>query len=405
MTYRSEPVPNDWDRRGLPAWTYHSPALFALERDTIFLTHWQVAGHVSDIPTPGDWLTFDLLGERALVVRGQDGVIRAFMNLCRHRGARVVDGAQGKCRGALVCPFHGWVYNLDGTLRGAARPETFGEGFDKAAFGLKPLDLEIFAGFLFLRFRSGPQPAVAELLAPYAADLVAQRSETLLPVRAAPWTQDLPVNWKSVRDVDNEGYHVALAHPALQDLYGRDYRDLYLPGGLHVSYGIFGDRPGRRWSVRNYVKFSSDAADRPLHLHLQKNWSYYGLFPNTVIAFTPESAQYYHDLPLAPGLTRLTGRSYRYPDETRAQRAARYLAGRIDNQTSAEDQQLSIWSNESMVSRNFEGFHLSDLEWGLRRHHDQLRQLLPVMLREKAPEEPEMPRINDEMGCQTGKAP
>ena len=85
-----------------------------------------------------------LLGERALVIRGQDGVVRAFMNLCRHRGARVVDGAQGKCRGALVCPFHGWVYNLDGSLRGVSRPDTFGEGLDKSAFGLKPLELEIF---------------------------------------------------------------------------------------------------------------------------------------------------------------------------------------------------------------------------------------------------------------------
>ncbi len=398
MTLQSEPVPQVWDRRGLPAWTYHSPALFALERERLFLTHWQVAGHAADIPAPGDWLTFDLLGERALVLRGAKGEIRAFQNLCRHRGARVVDGAQGHCRGALVCPFHGWVYNLDGTLRGAARPETFGEGFDKAAFGLKPLEAEVFGGFIFLRFLPGPQPAVADLLAPYAADFAAQQSAALLPARPGPWAQELPVNWKSVRDVDNEGYHVALAHPALQDLYGRDYRDLYLPGGLHVSYGIFGDRPGRRWSVRNYLRLAEPPPGRPPHLH--RNWSYYGLFPNTVIAFTPESAQFYQDLPLTPGLTRLTGRSYRYAEETRRQRAARYLAGRIDAQTSAEDRQLSVWSNESMQSNHFEGFHLSDLEWGLRRHHDMLRGILPVMRRAAAPAETEIARVNDEMICQ-----
>lgn len=398
MTLQSEPVPQVWDRRGLPAWTYHSPALFALERERLFLTHWQVVGHTADIPAPGDWLTFDLLGERALVLRGAKGEIRAFQNLCRHRGARVVDGAQGHCRGALVCPFHGWVYNLDGTLRGAARPETFGEGFDKAAFSLKPLEAEVFGGFIFLRFLPGPQPAVADLLAPYAADFAAQQSAVLLPARPDPWAQELPVNWKSVRDVDNEGYHVALAHPALQDLYGRDYRDLYLPGGLHVSYGIFGDRPGRRWSVRNYLRLAEQPPGRPPHLH--RNWSYYGLFPNTVIAFTPESAQFYQDLPLTPGLTRLTGRSYRYAEETRRQRAARYLAGRIDAQTSAEDRQLSVWSNESMQSHHFEGFHLSDLEWGLRRHHDMLRGILPVMRRAAAPAETEITRVNDEMICQ-----
>ena len=94
------PTPATWDRRGLPGWAYRSPALFDLERTDLFLTHWQVAGHVSDIPGPGDWLTFDLMGERALVIRGRDGVVRGFHNLCRHRGARVVDGARGQCKGA-----------------------------------------------------------------------------------------------------------------------------------------------------------------------------------------------------------------------------------------------------------------------------------------------------------------
>ncbi|WP_225029627.1 aromatic ring-hydroxylating oxygenase subunit alpha [Xinfangfangia pollutisoli] len=399
LTDLSLPVPAKWDRSGLPAWTYDSKALFALERAQVFLSHWQVAGHESDIPNPGDWLTFDLLGERALVVRGQDGVPRAFLNLCRHRGARVVDGTAGTCRGALICPFHGWVYNLDGSLRGAARPETFDKGFDRAQFGLKPVEMQIFAGFLFLRFRPGPQPDVADLLAPYAADFAANRAETLVPAQTASWTTELPVNWKSVRDVDNEGYHVALAHPALQDLYGRDYRDIYLPGGLHVSYGIFGDRPGRRWSVRQYIQHTPEQPHLPPHL--KRNWAYYGLFPNTVFAFTPEGAQYYHDLPIEPSRTLLTGRQYRYPNETRQMRLARYLATRIDRETSAEDQQLSIWSNESMLSEGFEGFHLSDLEYGLRRHHDQLRRLLPVTTRAEPPPEDEMQRLNDELICQS----
>ena len=403
LPFTSDPMPEGWDRKGLPAWCYHSQELFALEREEVFLRHWQVVGHISDLAAPGDWLGFDLLDERAVIIRGQDGVIRAFMNLCRHRGARVVEGSQGQCRSALVCPFHGWVYNLDGTLRGAARPETFGEGIDKSAFALKPLELEIFAGFLFLRFRPGPQPSVAEWLAPYAAEFAAWQSESLLPVDVAGWTTDLPVNWKSVRDVDNEGYHVALAHPGLQDLYGRDYRDIYLPDGLHVSYGFYGDRPGRGWSVRNYVKHSPLREELPPHL--RRNWAYYGLFPNTVIAFTPESAQFYHDLPLSPGQTRLTGRQYRLPREDRQTRAARYLAQRIDRETSAEDQQLSIWSNESMRSEHFEGFHLSDLEYGLRRHHDQLRAVLPVMRREAPPAETEIRALNKELACQNPVRP
>ncbi|MBL9063208.1 MAG: aromatic ring-hydroxylating dioxygenase subunit alpha [Tabrizicola sp.] len=394
MPLKSLPVPNDWDRSGLPPWTYHSDALLTLERDHVFLNHWQVAGHISDLPAPGDWLTFDLLGERAVVMRGQDGQVRAFHNLCRHRGARVVDGRQGHCRGSVVCPFHGWVYNLDGSLRGAAQPDSFG-GLDKAKFGLKPIELEVFHGFVFLRFHPGPQPAVADLLSPYAADFAAYGSTAMLPAATASWETELPVNWKSVRDVDNEGYHVPLAHPSLQELYGRDYRDIYLDHGLHMSFGVFGDRPGRRWSVRHYVKYAPEHADLPTHL--RKSWTYYGLWPNTVFAFTPEGAQYYHDLPRGPARTLLTGRSYRPANETRAQMLARYLAMRIDRDTSAEDQQLTIWSNESMKSQAFDGFHLSDHEWGLRRHHDRLRAQVPVMGLLTAPSEAEMVRLNAEM--------
>lgn len=398
LPYDALKVPNDWDRKGLPGWTYHSPALFALERERVFLTHWQLAGHVCDVPAPGDWLAFDLLGERAVVMRGQDGVVRAFHNLCRHRGARVVDGAQGTCRGAIVCPFHGWVYNLDGTLRGASRPESFG-GMDRAAFGLKPIEMETFHGFIFLRFAPGPQPPVAQLLAPFSADFAAYGFDRLLPVSTPDWTTDLPVNWKSVRDVDNEGYHVALAHPGLQELYGRTYRDLNLADGLSISHGEFGDAPGRGWSVRHYVRLSPPRDDLPGHL--RRAWTYYGLFPNMVIAATPEGVQFYQDLPLSPGLTRLTGRLYRWPDESRAARAARYLAVRIDRATSAEDRQLSIWSNESMQSSAFEGFHLSDLEYGLRRHHDGLRALLPVMTQAHAPPEDRIRALNDELICQS----
>ena len=217
LPYDLVSVPNDWDRSGLPAWSYHSKALFALERDKVFMTHWQFVGHECDIPNPGDWVAFDLLGERALIMRGKDGVVRAFHNLCRHRGARVVDGAQGHCKGAIVCPFHGWVYNLDGTLRGAAQPTTFGE-MKREDFGLKPIEMEIFQGFIFIRFAAGPQPSLAELLAPLLSDFTAYDVKSIVPVEVPDWSTDLPVNWKSVRDVDNEGYHVPVAHPGLQDL-------------------------------------------------------------------------------------------------------------------------------------------------------------------------------------------
>ncbi|WP_421692942.1 aromatic ring-hydroxylating oxygenase subunit alpha [Aestuariivirga sp.] len=402
LPYPTLAIPNDWDRSGLPAWTYHSKALFELERQKLFLTHWQLAGHECDIPAAGDWLSFDLLGERAVVMRGNDGVVRAFHNLCRHRGARVVDGDKGHCRGAIVCPFHGWVYNLDGSLRGAARPSSFGD-LKREDFGLKPIEMELFHGFIFLRFSPGPQPAISELLSPFEADFSAYGVKTLLPVEMPGWSTDLPVNWKSVRDVDNEGYHVALAHPGLQELYGRTYRDMHLANGLSISIGWYGDAPARGWSVKNYLKISPPRPDLPAHL--QKAWTYYGVFPNAVFAITPEGAQFYQDIPLSTGLTRLTGRLYRWPNESRQTRLARYLAYRIDRATSAEDRQLSIWSNESMKSDAFEGFHLSDLEYGLRRHHDGLRRVLPIMTLSHPPGEEGLASVNEDLSCQPMAAP
>ncbi len=397
LPYATITVPNEWDRRGLPAWAYRSPALFALEREKVFLTHWQVVGHECDLPNAGDWISFDLMGERAVVMRGQDNVVRAFHNLCRHRGSRVVDGAAGHCKGAIVCPFHGWVYNLDGTLRGAAQPKSFGE-MKREEFGLKPIEMEMFHGFVFLRFAPGPQPPIAELLAPFAADFAAYNLTSVVPVPTPDWATELPVNWKSVRDVDNEGYHVALAHPGLQDLYGRTYRDHFLDNGLTMSIGWFGDVPGKGWSVRHYGKISPPRPDLPQHL--QKAWVYYGLFPNQVFSISPDGVQFYHDLPLNEGTTCLSGRVYRWPNESRARRLARYLSYRIDRETSVEDRQLSIWSNESMKSDAFEGFHLSDLEYGLRRHHDGLRRILPVLTQPAAPAEDAVARLNAEMICQ-----
>lgn len=393
LTNRDISVPQTWDRRGLPGWCYHSPALLDLEKEQLFRRHWQIVCHVSDVPEPGCYLGFDLFGERALIVRGSDGEVRAFHNMCRHRGSRIVADNHGRCRNALVCPFHGWVYNLDGTLRGAARPETFDE-IDRSEFGLIGIETEIWNGLVFVRFAPGPQPSVAELLQPFAQEAGQYRMQEMVPTRGI-WTQNSPVNWKSVRDVDNEGYHVAMAHPALQDLYGRSYFDEPFVDGVCRSYADCEDRGGRLWSVRHYIEMIEPRDHLPAHLH--RAWIYYGLFPNSVIAVTPESMQFYQEFPVTVGETVLRGGVYRYRDETRKQKLARYLAMRIDRDTIEEDVQLTIWSNESMASKAFEGFHLSDLEYGVRTHHDHIRDVLPVTRLEEAPDEADIARLNDAM--------
>jgi len=264
----------------------------------------------------------------------------------------------------------------------------------KVDFGLAALECEIWLGFVFIRFRPGPQPSVADVMQPFADELSHFRTETVVPTNGL-WSQESPVNWKSVRDVDNEGYHVAMAHPALQDLYGSTYFDEPFVNGLCRSFATYNPHAGRRWSVRNYVRI----APQPDHLPdgLKTAWIYFGLFPNAVIAVTPESVQFYQEFPLAVGKTLLRGGVYRYPNESRQQRLARYLAMRIDRDTQAEDVQLTIWSNESMLSKAFSGFYLSDLEYGVRTHHDHLRRLLPVMTLENPPADADLAALNATM--------
>ena len=388
-------IPNNWDRRGLPGWTYHSKALLALEIDQVFKTHWQIVCHISDVANPGDFQTFDMSGERAIVLRDRDGALRAFHNICRHRGSRLVAKDSGNCPGALICPFHGWVYNLDGTLRGAARPDTF-PPMDKHEFALKPLEHEVWQGFVFIRFKPGPQPSVAKLMARFEDEAAAYRMDTQVPTDGM-WTDTSPVNWKSIRDVDNEGYHVTIAHPALQDLYGSTYYDEPYVDGLSRSEGKYTPSAGRRWAVRNYKKFSKpqDFLPEPLH----KSWIYWGIFPNTVIAVTPETSLFYQEFPLGVSSSMIRSATYRYPGEDRQQRAARYLGALIDWETVAEDKQLTIWSNDSMATDGFEGFYLSDLEYGVRTHHDHLRALLPVLAVEDAPDESEIHALNTSLSA------
>ncbi len=383
-------VPAQWDRSGLPGWTYHSPALLELEKEELFKTHWQIACHVSDVPKPGDYHTFDMCGERAIIVRDQEDQINVFQNVCRHRGSRVVADEKGTCKNAIVCPFHGWVYNLDGTLRGAARPESF-PALDKDEFGLRRIESEVWNGLVFMRFKPGPQPSIKDMFAPFEEEAKPYNMAARVPVEDI-WTETIPVNWKSVRDVDNEGYHVAMAHPALQDLYGSNYFDEPYVDGVSRSYAEFNASGGKRWAVRNYTKISKPHDELPESL--QKAWVYYGLFPNAVIALTPETVIFYQEFPLSTGQTMLRSGTYRYEDEDRQQRAARYLAGRIDRETVEEDIQLTIWSNESMASKSFEGFYLSDLEYGVRTHHDHLRNILPIYNVVEEPNEVEVSKLN-----------
>lgn len=375
------PPPNDWDRKGLPAWAYANPELFELEKDVLFRRHWQLAGHVSDIPAPGSYQCLDIVGERAIVVRGQDNKVRGFHNVCRHRGSRVVADDQGACKSALVCPFHGWSYNLDGTFRSAPAKRTL-PILDPIKHGLKPVETEIWMGFIFVRFLPGPQPSVAKLMEDCAHEVALYKPEEMA-ASSGIGSGSIPVNWKAVRDVDNEGYHVPIAHPALDDLYGKGYYDEQLPNGNSRSFGPFNSDTSRLWSVRNYRGLLPKVAHLPKS-H-QDAWLYLGFFPNTVLYFYPDSIGFYQEIPVGPRETMQRGADYVLPGACRELKAAHYLNRRINRDTMDEDIQLTIWSCEAAESSGYDGIILSDLEYGVWAHHDGLRQLMPVLKLEDEP--------------------
>jgi phenylpropionate dioxygenase-like ring-hydroxylating dioxygenase large terminal subunit len=375
------PVLDDAARGGLAPWTYFNRELFDIEQEELFRRHWQLACHVSDVPAAGDWYAFDIVGERAIIVRGKDGVVRAFHNVCRHRGSRVVAGEKGRCKTAMVCPFHGWSFNLDGTLRAVPKARTFPK-LDPLEHGLIPVEHEIWHGFIFVRFKQGPQATVAELMAGHETEAAAYRLGEIKPY--VPQTRELmEVNWKSVRDVDNEGYHVPVAHPALHDLYGQHYRDSRYVAGVNRSEGRINGVSPRCWSVRNYVKLRPKMTYLPAEAH--DRWVYLGVFPNLVLMLYPELIGFYQEVPIGVGKTIQRMAYYAPAADSREARAARYLAHRIDKMTGAEDTQLIKWSWEAMQSSGFNGLILSDLEAGVRDYHDILRRSIPVSALEVEP--------------------
>jgi Rieske 2Fe-2S family protein len=112
---------------------YRSSVVYQRELENIFFKSWLWAGHVSQIPNPGDWFLYTIAEESVIVVRDSDGTIRGLINSCRHRGSRVCEKANGNNK-TFVCPYHGWVYGTDGSLRGARHMEV-AEGFDKSRLG------------------------------------------------------------------------------------------------------------------------------------------------------------------------------------------------------------------------------------------------------------------------------
>lgn len=372
-------------------WTYTNAEFFDLEVESLFKRNWLLAGHISELSKTGDFITFDGLGERAIVVRGEDDELRAFHNVCQHRGSRVVRGERGNCKKAIVCPFHGWTYHLDGRLKNIPAINTFTQ-VDKQTHGLVSLDIEIWHGFIFIRF-GGNGPSLAEMMAPMEEQVAPYKLEQMQPFTDV--RKELhKVNWKVVHDIDNEGYHVPIGHPGLHELFGRDYFDKAMEN-VTCSFGRIQDKPAKQWSVARYQNLL------PNYDHLPKDaqrlWFYVPVFPNLVFAIYPDSAEYYMTLPVSPSETWFIGRSFMFPDNRREAQAAAYLNLRINRQVGFEDWSYIDWLQEGMSSSAFPKGTLSELEAGVSDFHQEIQKLLPAGRLENEPVPGTLARINQSM--------
>ncbi|MEO9175414.1 MAG: aromatic ring-hydroxylating dioxygenase subunit alpha [Gaiellales bacterium] len=203
----------------LPAAWYTQADALELEYARIFERGWQYAGLHGRLSAPGDFLTTTLGRIPAIVVRGRDGELRAFVNVCRHRGSELVAESAG-CRQTMQCMYHGWTYNLDGTLRNAPRMEAE-DGFDPGELSLEPLRLETVGPFVFVAAdpAADPLPAAAgawpELLRDTGLDL------GRLSFRERR-TYDVAENWKILVENFLERYHCPVSHHGFTDLVDLD---------------------------------------------------------------------------------------------------------------------------------------------------------------------------------------
>lgn len=197
------------------AWTppsswYTDPDFWALDQTAVFARSWQPVARVAELDAPGAFKSGVFAGEPWVIVRQSDGSLRAFANVCRHKAAIVAQGS-GRCD-HLVCPYHGWKYDLDGRLRSAPRMAGI-QNFDRADMSLRPLPVEAWGPWIFISFRADAPP-LAQGLGPLTARLNATDWAALDYRTGASWT--IECNWKVY--IDNYldgGYHIPHMHPTL----------------------------------------------------------------------------------------------------------------------------------------------------------------------------------------------
>ena len=279
----------------LPPAAYTSEAFYAREVERVFMKEWNFMGRADQIPKPGDYFTVDYVGVPLLIVRDGEGGLRAFSNSCRHRGSAVADG-EGNCR-AFKCPYHSWVYGLDGALLAAPHMER-AAGFDPKHYGLVPLRLETWGGCLFVSL-SPEAPSLAEYLGDLPQKLESYRLADMVVVRRKSF--EMACNWKLFVENAMEELHIPTVHR--KTIQQNTPMETHAPEEARGQYcALFSTHQGSMALLRGDAGFPAI----PSRLGKAATGTYFVmLYPSTMLGVTSDCMWYLELRPLGPGKTLL----------------------------------------------------------------------------------------------------
>jgi glycine betaine catabolism A len=289
--------------RTLPGRLFSDPTVYDLETERLFRRSWQCIGREDELVRPGAFRSFEVGGSGVVVVRDETGTLRAFHNVCRHRGTRLVEAPEGQGLTKLVCPYHAWTYRLDGRLIGTPHMAEAKE-FDRADFGLHPVATEVWRGFVFVNLDPKARP-LAETLGGLLRRAAPYPLEHLR--RAHRVEYDIAANWKLIVQNANECYHCPGVHPQLVKITP------YRSGEEDLRQGpVFGGWMDFVDGVRSATM--SGTTPRPpfpgLSEEDRRRVYYYVLYPGNFFSFFPDYVTFDWFIPMGPERTRLVFELY-----------------------------------------------------------------------------------------------
>jgi phenylpropionate dioxygenase-like ring-hydroxylating dioxygenase large terminal subunit len=362
----------------VPVETCVSPEFFEREREKIFRRLWLNVGRDEDLPRKGDYIVKDLAVGNAsvLVVRGQDGKVRAFHNVCMHRGNRLAWEDKGHCNGMFVCRFHAWAFDQQGNLKHVSDEANFHD-LDKATLGLKPLAADVWQGFIFVNLDLSPSETLLEYLGGLAEHLNGYPFEN--QPRAFKFGVDEQTNWKVLIDAQNEIYHLPYLHKRSFPVFGprNDHhatRTLaFRRFGRHGVYSVEQEKVERPTALEKVVDIlapTTGKADQMI------GWfDFYTVFPNFVIMFLGKSSYLtYNVWPLAVDRSRWEISLYGPAPKNPAERIAmEYRVTRLRD-LMQEDGGNHEAIQASLSTGAITHFQFQDEEIQLRHFHKVVRE-------------------------------